>query len=96
MDTTSDFAEIVLAVLGVSAKLERRRLLDRTTRGHAAAKARGVKFARKPKLTPHQRKEAWRGRRRDRKPCARSRRATTLAMAPSLAYSESCGYSHYI
>jgi DNA invertase Pin-like site-specific DNA recombinase len=58
IDTTSDFAEIVLAVLGVSAKLERRRILDRTTRGHAAAKARGVKFGRKPKLTPHQRTEA--------------------------------------
>ena len=58
IDTTSDFAEIVLAVLGVSAKLERRRILDRTTRGHAAAKARGVKFGRKPKLTPHQRQEA--------------------------------------
>lgn len=58
IDTTSDFAEIVLAVLGVSAKLERRRIIDRTARGHAAAKARGVKFGRKPKLTPHQRREA--------------------------------------
>jgi DNA invertase Pin-like site-specific DNA recombinase len=58
IDTTSDFAEIVLAVLGVSAKLERRRIIDRTARGHAAAKARGVKFGRKPKLTPHQRQEA--------------------------------------
>ena len=58
IDTTSDFAEIVLAVLGVSAKLERRRIIDRTARGHAAAKARGVKFGRKPKLTLHQQREA--------------------------------------
>ena len=58
VDTTSDFAEVVLAILGVVAKLERRRILDRTAHGHAAAKARGVKYGRKPKLTPHQRQEA--------------------------------------
>jgi hypothetical protein len=28
LDTTSDFAEIVFAILGVAAKLERRRILD--------------------------------------------------------------------
>ncbi len=58
VDTTSDFAEVVLAILGVAAMLERRRILDRTARGHAAAKARGVKYGRKPKLTLHQRQEA--------------------------------------
>ena len=58
IDTTSDFAEVVLAILGVAAKLERQRILDRTARGHQAAKARGVKYGRKPKLTPHQRQEA--------------------------------------
>ncbi|NSY20213.1 recombinase family protein [Neorhizobium sp. AL 9.2.2] len=41
--TTSDFTDVVLAILGVAAKLERRRILDRTARGHEAAKARGVK-----------------------------------------------------
>src|SRR2546423_15321052 len=51
LDTTSDFAEIVFAILGVAAKLERRRLLDRTARGRADAKAKGVKFGRKPTLT---------------------------------------------
>ena len=50
LDTTSDFAEIVFAILGVAAKLERRRILDRTARGRADAKAKGVKFGRKP---PH-------------------------------------------
>src|SRR5271170_1580230 len=58
LDTTSDFAEIVFAILGVAAKLERRRILDRTARGRADAKAKGVKFGRKPTLTPHQQKEA--------------------------------------
>ncbi len=58
VDTTSDFAELVLAILGVAAKLERRRMKDRTARGRADAKAKGVKFGRKPKLTPHQQREA--------------------------------------
>jgi DNA invertase Pin-like site-specific DNA recombinase len=58
VDTTSDFAELVLAMLGVAAKLERRRIKERTARGRADAKANGVKFGRKPKLTPHQQREA--------------------------------------
>jgi DNA invertase Pin-like site-specific DNA recombinase len=58
VDTTSDFAEFVLAMLGVAAKLERRRIAERTARGRADAKAKGVKFGRKPALTPHQQKEA--------------------------------------
>src|SRR5208282_336516 len=47
VDTTSDFAELVLAMLGVAAKLERRRIKERTERGRADAKAKGVKFGRK-------------------------------------------------
>ena len=58
VDTTSDFAELVLAMLGVAAKLERRRLKERTARGRADAKAKGVKFGRKPKLTIYQQHEA--------------------------------------
>jgi DNA invertase Pin-like site-specific DNA recombinase len=57
VDTTSDFAELVLAMLGVAAKLERRRIMERTARGLADAKAKGVVFGRKPKLTPHQQRE---------------------------------------
>ena len=56
LDTTGDFAELVLAMLGVAAKLERRRIAERTAGGRADAK--GVKFGRKPKLTPHQQREA--------------------------------------
>src|SRR5271165_2626784 len=64
VDTTSDFAKLVLAMLGVAAKLERRRIKERTARGRADAKANGVKFGRRPKLTPHQKREAI--KRRDR------------------------------
>ncbi len=49
---------MILAVLGVAAKFERRRILQRTARGRADAKAKGVKFGRKKKLTPHQQREA--------------------------------------
>jgi DNA invertase Pin-like site-specific DNA recombinase len=55
LDTTGDFAELVLAMLGVAAKLERRRIAERT--GRADAKAKGIKFGRKPKLTPHHQDE---------------------------------------
>jgi DNA invertase Pin-like site-specific DNA recombinase len=58
LDTTSDFAEIIFAILGVAAKLERRRILERTARGRADAKEKGVKFGRKPILSAHQQGEA--------------------------------------
>jgi DNA invertase Pin-like site-specific DNA recombinase len=58
VDTTSDFAELVLAMLGVTAKLERRRITERIARGRTDSKANGVKFGRKPILTPHQQKVA--------------------------------------
>jgi DNA invertase Pin-like site-specific DNA recombinase len=44
--------------IGVAAKLERRRIKERTERGRADAKAKGVKFGRKPKLAAHQQREA--------------------------------------
>src|ERR1700722_6116482 len=58
LDTTSDFAEIIFATLGVAAKLERRRILERTARGRPDPRETGEKFGRKPILTPHQQKEA--------------------------------------
>ena len=81
VDTTSDFAELVLAMLGVAAKLERRRIKERTALGRANAKARGVKFGRKPKLTDHQRKEAIKRRREGRGDDARDR-AELQRLAP--------------
>jgi hypothetical protein len=53
MAERSHFAELVLALLAVAAKLERRHTTER-----ADADANGVKFGRKPILTPHQQKEA--------------------------------------
>ena len=52
LDTTSDFAEIIFAIFGVAAKLERRRILERTARGPTDAKEKGVKFGRKPTSHP--------------------------------------------
>ena len=54
-----------LPCLAFAAKLERRRIKERTERGRSDAKAKGVKFGRKPKLTPHQQREAIRRRDRD-------------------------------
>ncbi len=66
IDTTSDFKEVILAILGVAAKLERRRIKERTERGRADAKAKGVRFGRKPKLTSHQKAEAIKRRDKDK------------------------------
>jgi DNA invertase Pin-like site-specific DNA recombinase len=54
VDTTSQFAEVIIAVLGVAASYERHRIIERTSAGRAQAKARGVKFGRRAALTPHQ------------------------------------------
>jgi DNA invertase Pin-like site-specific DNA recombinase len=52
LDTTGDFAELVLAMLGVVAKLERRRIAERAARGQADAKAEGVNSGASPP-SPH-------------------------------------------
>jgi DNA invertase Pin-like site-specific DNA recombinase len=48
----------MLTVLGGLAEFERELIRQRTGEGRARAKARGARFGRKPKLTPHQRHEA--------------------------------------
>ena len=48
----------MLTVLGGLAEFERDLIRTRTGEGRARAKARGVKLGRKPKLTPHQKREA--------------------------------------
>ena len=57
VDTTSDLADVVLAVLGIAAKWERTQLKERTSAGRALAVARGVKLGRKLKLNTEQRRE---------------------------------------
>jgi len=60
VDTTSQFADVIIAVLGVAASYERHRITERTAAGRVQAKARGVKFGRRAALTPHQQAEALR------------------------------------
>jgi DNA invertase Pin-like site-specific DNA recombinase len=57
-DTTSAHGKLMVTVLGGLAEFERHLILARTTEGRKRAQARGVKFGRKPKLTPHQQREA--------------------------------------
>ena len=63
-DTTTAHGRLMLTVLGGLAEFERELIRARAREGRRRAVARGVKMGRKPKLTPHQMKEAI--RRRDR------------------------------
>ena len=58
IDTTSPHGKLILAVLAARAEFERSMILARTGEGRKRAQARGVRFGRKPKLTPHQIAEA--------------------------------------
>ena len=58
IDTSSEFADIVLAVLGLAAKLEHKRIRERTAIGRAAAKAAGKRLGRAPKMNLDQIREA--------------------------------------
>ena len=60
LDTTSELREVIIALLGMMAKMERHRIVERTSRGRREAKERGVKFGPRPKLTPIQIAEARR------------------------------------
>jgi DNA invertase Pin-like site-specific DNA recombinase len=57
-DTTTPHGGLMLTVLGGLAEFERELIRARTGEGRKRAMARGVKFGRPPKLSPHQRKEA--------------------------------------
>ncbi len=58
IDTETPAGRAMWQMIGVLAELERSLITERTRAGVKAAKARGVKFGRKPKLTPKQRKHA--------------------------------------
>ena len=58
VDTTSQFFEVIIAVLGVAASYERHRITERTAAVRVQAKARGVKFGRRAAFTPQQQAEA--------------------------------------
>jgi DNA invertase Pin-like site-specific DNA recombinase len=57
-DTTTPHGRLMLTVLGGLAEFERELIRSRTSEGRERARARGVRMGRKPKLTPHQRREA--------------------------------------
>ncbi len=61
-DSTTPHGRLMLTVLGGLAEFERELIRARTSEGQARAKASGVKLGRKPKLTPHQRREALKRR----------------------------------
>jgi DNA invertase Pin-like site-specific DNA recombinase len=60
IDTETPTGRAMWQMIGVLAELERSLIVERTRAGVKAAQRRGVKFGRKPKLTPHQVKEALR------------------------------------
>jgi DNA invertase Pin-like site-specific DNA recombinase len=57
-DTTTPHGRLMLTVLGGLAEFERELIKARTDEGRKRAQARGVRFGRKLKQTPHQRQEA--------------------------------------
>jgi len=60
LDLTTPIGRGFIAFLSALAEDERHRITKRANDGRRAAKARGAKFGRKPKLNPHQQKEARR------------------------------------
>jgi DNA invertase Pin-like site-specific DNA recombinase len=56
-DTTTPHGRLMLTILGGLAEFERELIRQRTGEGRTRARARGVKFGRKPKLTKHQQRE---------------------------------------
>lgn len=57
-DTTTPHGKLMITILGGLAEFERSLILARTGEGRTRAMARGVKFGRKPKLSPFQIEEA--------------------------------------
>jgi DNA invertase Pin-like site-specific DNA recombinase len=61
-DTTTPHGKLMITILAGLAEFERALILARTGEGRTRAMARGVRFGRKPKLTPFQVSEAIRRR----------------------------------
>jgi DNA invertase Pin-like site-specific DNA recombinase len=57
-DTTHEFGEVLAAIVGYVARKTREDIIRRTTAGRERARAKGVKFGRKPKLSPCQQQQA--------------------------------------
>jgi DNA invertase Pin-like site-specific DNA recombinase len=74
IDTSSELSDLILFIVGWAARWQRRRILENTAQGREAARARGVKFGRKPKLGPIECKKVAE-RRASGEPCARIAKA---------------------
>ncbi|KAA6490840.1 recombinase family protein [Agrobacterium sp. ICMP 7243] len=74
IDTSFDFADVIAYFRGWVARVQRLRILENTANGRAMAKAKGVKFGRKPKLNARQRAQVIE-RKAKGEPCARIARA---------------------
>jgi DNA invertase Pin-like site-specific DNA recombinase len=57
-DTSTSQGRLLVTMLAAIAEFERELIRERTGAGRERAKANGVRFGRKPKLTDHQRREA--------------------------------------
>jgi DNA invertase Pin-like site-specific DNA recombinase len=57
-DTTTELGEVLAALAGYIARKTREDILRRTSAGRQRAMAAGVRFGRKPKLTPQQQAQA--------------------------------------
>ena len=79
-DTSTPHGKLMVTVLGGLAEFERSLIRARTGEGRRRAMRDGVRFGRKPKLTPHQRQEALR---------RRENGETTTALARSFNVSHS-------
>jgi len=57
-DTTTEFGEVMAALVGYIARKTRQDILRRTSAGRQRAREAGVRFGRKPKLSPQQQAQA--------------------------------------
>lgn len=57
-DTTHELGEVLAAIVGYIARKTREDIIRRTAAGRERAMANGVKFGRKPKLSPTERQQA--------------------------------------
>ncbi len=74
IDTTSEFSDLILFIVGWAARWQRLRILENTAHGRELARQKGVKFGRKPKLGPLDRARVAE-RRAGGEPCAQIARA---------------------
>lgn len=60
IDTTNEMSDLIMFVVGWAARWQRKRILENTAQGRELARQKGVRFGRKPKLTPEQRSDVAR------------------------------------